>query len=183
MDNEKKLPAVAEKNTPKKTRGGKSASLEKNTTATNSDIQEIMGNLLYWYKQEIVKTDEECAERLNAFFARIAETGEIPTVEKMSLALGADRTTVWEWAEGKRGSARANMIKRAKGILATLDAELAATGKMPQVVYIFRSKNFYGMKDQQDITLTPNNPLGDQTSPEELKQKYLDSVVVDVTEE
>jgi hypothetical protein len=69
------------------------------------------------------------------------------------------------------------MIKNAKQIIAGIDAKLAAEGKIPQVVYIFRAKNFYGMKDQQDVIVTPNtDPLGDRRSGEELTQKYIDSV-------
>lgn len=144
---------------PKKTCGSKSASLEINNTATNEEISQIVKNAMYWYKREIVKTDEECADRLNEFFEHIMQTGEIPTVEKMCLALGTVRVTVWEWEQGKRGPIRANMIKKAKEILAALDAELVSMGKIPQVTYIFRAKNFFGMKDQQEHIITPNTGL------------------------
>lgn len=144
-----------------KKRGSKSASIEATTTATNEDIKQIMTNVLYWYKRDIVKSDEECAERLNEFFQRLSETGEVPTVEKMCLSLGTVRNTVWGWEQGNLGPVRANMIKKAKEIMAALDAELVSQGKIPQVTYIFRSKNFFGMKDQQDVVVTPNNPMGD----------------------
>ena len=49
---------------------------------------------------------------------------------------------------------------------------MVTEGKINPVVYIFRAKNFFGMKDQQEHVITPNNPLGDTTNPEELAQKY-----------
>ncbi len=162
----------ATKEVVKKKRGSKSASVEKTTTASRNEIKEILSNSLYWYKREIVKSDEECAERLNEFFQRVAETGEIPTVEKMCLALGTVRQTVYDWEQGTQGSVRSVMIKKAKEILASLDAELVSRGKIPQVTYIFRAKNFFGMKDQQEHVITPNNPLGDTSNPEEIAQKY-----------
>lgn len=180
-DNTKDLHEAEEKIVKK--RGSKSASVEANCTATKQEISNIMKNVLHWYDKPIVKTDEECAERLNEFFDRLAETGEIPTVEKMCLALGAVRTTVWLWEQGEKGKIRMDMIKKAKEILAALDAELVSSGKIPQITYIFRSKNFFGMKDQQEVVLTPNNPLGDMKDTEELKQKYLDSIVVESEEE
>ena len=64
------------------------------------------------------------------------------------------------------------MIKKAKEILAGMDAELVSTGKIPQVTYIFRAKNFFGMRDQTDLVVTPNNPLGEATSATEIAQKY-----------
>ena len=108
----------------KKTCGAKSASIAHNNTAKPSEIADIVKNSLYWYNREIVKTDQECLERLNEYFTRIVENEEIPTVEKMCLALGTTRKTVWEWEQGSLGFARSNMIKKAKEISAALDAEL-----------------------------------------------------------
>lgn len=31
------------------------------------------------------------------------------------------------------------------------------------------------MRDQQEVVLTPNNPLGDPQNAEQLRQKYLDA--------
>ena len=165
-------------------RGSKSTSVEATTTATNDDIRQIAGNILYWYKRDIVKTDEECAERLDEFFQHISETGEIPTVEKMCLALGTTRKTVWEWETGKVcGGRRSAMIQKAKEILAAMDAELVSHGKIPQVTYIFRSKNFFGMRDQTDVVITPNNPLGMESTAEEVQKRITEGVVVDMPDE
>lgn len=147
-------------------------SVEKHLTATNAEIKESLSNILYWRKHEAVKTDEECAERLDEFFTRMNETGEIPTVEKMALALGVSRQAVWQWETGLYGTPeRQKMIKKAKEILAALDAELVSRGKIPQVTYIFRAKNFYGMRDQAEVVITPNNPLGSETSAEEIQKR------------
>lgn len=162
-----------------KKRGSKSASLEATSTATKDEIKSMVGNVLYWYRRDLVKTDEECAERLNEFFDRINETGEIPTVEKMCLALGTVRQTVWDWENGSKGAARADMIKKAKEILAGIDAELVSSGRIPQITYIFRAKNFFGLVDQSQVVLTPNNPIGEATGQKELAADY----VIDVTDE
>lgn len=158
-------------------RGSKSASIEATTTATPNDISRIIKENLYWYNREIVKSDEECAERLNEFFQRMQETGEIPTVEKMCLALGTTRTTVYKWENGVGAtSARINMIKKAKEILAAMDAQLVSENKIPQVTYIFRAKNFFGMSDKTEVVVTPNAPYEAAPEPERAK-KYLDGVV------
>ena len=165
------------KDKPKKKCGAKSASIEINNTATSEEISQILRNSLYWFNRDIVKTDEECAERLNEFFGRLAETGEIPTVEKMCLALGTVRQTVFDWEHNcTKGRVRADMIKKAKEILAAMDAELVSKGKIPQVTYIFRAKNFFGMQDQQELVLTPNNKLGDEVNEQEIVDKYKKSL-------
>ena len=159
-----------------KKRGSKPASLEAYNTATKPEMKQMLSNILYWYKREIVKSDDECAERLNEFFQRINETGEIPTVEKMCLSLGTVRSVVWEWENGSKGQTRANIIKKAKEILAALDAELVSNNKIPQVTYIFRAKNFYAMSDKTEFVLTPNSPL-DGKSEEELATRYITGAV------
>lgn len=166
---------VAEEVVSAKKRGSKSASIEATTTASKDEIKQMMSHVLYWYDRPIVKTDEECADRLNEYFARLNETGEIPTIEKMCLALGTVRQTVWDWEKGSKGQIRADMIKKAKELLAALDAELVSRGKIPQVTYIFRAKNFFGMADQSQIVITPGNALGDQKQPEQLEE-YLNTI-------
>lgn len=153
---------VSQLNNAVKKPGGKFASIEATTTATRSEIKDIIGNVLYWYKYPQVTSDDDCAERLAEFFQHINDTGEIPTVEKMCLALGIHRQTAWRWKNGEGCSAeRSYMIKKAYDIMAALDAELVSRNKIPQVTYIFRSKNYYEMSDQTQLVITPNVPFQD----------------------
>lgn len=162
----------------KKKPGGKSASIEINNTAKKQEISQIIKNGLKWVKRDIVKSDEECAERLDEFFAECARTGEIPTVEKMALALGTVREVVWKWGNGVGcSSERSLMIKKAKQILANIDAELVLGRKIPETTYIFRSKNYYGMRDNVELTVAPQNPLGDTLDQKELEAKIADIVI------
>ena len=164
-----------------KKRGGKITSAEVNNTATKDEMQTMIGNVLYWYKRDMVKSDDECADRLNEFFQRIHQTGEIPTVEKMCLSLGAVRSVVWEWENGSKGKTRANIIKKAKEILAALDAEMVQNNKIPQVTYIFRAKNFYHMADKTEVVLAPGTPL-DSVDSNAAKKNVLDALPEDTTE-
>lgn len=182
-----KQKALAEQNdiaeqvvTTKKKRGSKSASVEATTTATKAEISTMLGDVLQWYDRPIVKTDEECAERLNEYFETVQKTGAIPTVEKMCLALGTTRRTVWGWQNGDGCSVtRSHMIKKAKEVLAAMDAELVSRGKIPQVTYIFRAKNFFDMKDQQDVIITPSNPLGDSADGDVLQKRITEGVIIE----
>ena len=122
-----------------------------------------------------VQSDEELCERLNFFFNECARTQQIPSVEKMANCLGYHHTTLWDWENGRRkgfSPATAEIIKKAKQILAAVDADLAQEGKIQPVVYMFRSKNFYGMTDKQDIVVTPNNTLGDYDPAATIAARY-----------
>lgn len=180
-----KLQEIAE--TKKKQRN--SFSIEKQCTARKSEVSEIVRNSVSWFGRPIVKTDEECAERLNDFFQQMCETGEIPTVEKMALALGTTRKTLWEWQNGLKGTERANMILQAKEMLASIDAELVQRNKIPAVPYIFRAKNYYGLSDTTEIQVTTQTDLlGDTGNREEIAAKYSEAVadlptdIIDVEE-
>jgi len=138
--------------------------------ATDTAIANALMNGYFWFNYPMVKNDTECAERLNLFFQRCAETGELPTVEKMALALGVNRKTVYNWETGVSGSPeRQEMIIRAKELIAAMDAELAAKQKISPVVYIFRAKNFYGMKDQSETVVTHNKA---EQSAEAIQSRY-----------
>ena len=124
--------------------------------------------------EEPPKSEEELCERLNWFFRTCEQTNQLPTVEKMCLALSMPRTTVFEWETGASpglGPATTNIIKKAKNLIASLDAELAQEGKIQPVVYMFRAKNYYGMKDQQDVVVTPNQ-AGDFQDRATIEAKY-----------
>ncbi len=140
-------------------------------------MAKCIGNNLAFFNVGLnpVKSDEELCERINYFFSECEKTQQLPTIEKMCLAIGYDRTTIFDWESGRRGgfsSITADIIKKAKHILAGIDAELAQEGKIQPVVYMFRSKNFYGMADKQELVVTPNNPLGDSADPSTIAQKY-----------
>lgn len=153
---------AVKKERPLRGRGGTQNFNNVISGAKSEDISRCIRNCLTFYDLPIVKSDEECRERLYWFFDTCEKTGQLPTVEKMVMSLGAVRSTVWEWEQGNGcSSTRASMIKKAKEFIASFESEMVTEGKINPVVYIFRAKNYFGMKDQQDVVVRPDNPLGD----------------------
>lgn len=184
LTNEQTAEIVQKKRQPSRTGEkplpGAPQSLERYATANSEEVSDMLHSVMRWYGRKPVKTDEECAERLNEFFRTLAETGELPSTEKLALALGVTRQSIWNWENGIKASAeRTQMIQQAKELLAAMDAELVSRGKIPQVTYIFRAKNFFGMKDQTDVVVTPNNPIGAEVSENELRKRIEGDVIID----
>lgn len=84
-------------------RGGKENFPSVISGAKAEDISRCMGNCMMFYDRPIVKSDEECRERLYEFFDTCQKTGQLPTVEKMvsirdyqadGLELGK-----WDWVQ------------------------------------------------------------------------------------
>lgn len=105
-------------------------------------------------------------------------------------AIGINKDTAHDWAVRytKQHPERAQFIKKVRQICAMYREGLMADGKINPVTGIFWQKNFDGMKDQQDVVVTPNNPLGEKRDAESLRQKYLENTygelpddVIDVT--
>lgn len=173
-DGQAQKQALEQKSNAPRKRGSKSASVVDNNSARPEEIQKAIHNAYQYFNREIVKSDEECADRLNSYFRDCHEQQMIPTVECMSLALGTVRRTVWDWEQGIGCSAaRTNMIKKAKQILAAIDADLVSAGKIPQVVYIFRAKNFFGMSDQQEITINAAGNADQDLSADDIARRYI----------
>ena len=139
-------------------------------------ISRLVTETIRTYQMPKVKDDEELAQRLADYFQHCATTGERPTVEQMCQCTGYTISTVYDWEVGRSkgfSSATSAIIKKAKEFLRVFDAKMVAEGALNPVVYIFRAKNYYGMKDQQDIVVAPNNPMGPDPDAGRLAADYL----------
>lgn len=154
---------------------GSSLEVLTDTMEKRELIGKIQNNCLVFYNMGAVpvKTDEDTRIRIADFFSECARTQQIPTVEKLALALGVTRETLWKWESGKllADTERSLIIKRAKDFLSSFDAELLLENKLNPVAYIFRAKNYYGMSDKQEYVLTPNSPLGENVNTNEIRER------------
>ena len=152
-----------EKKKEKKKMKDRGAPLPQAYTFKNDDekkayVTKVMQEALEYWNMPKVKNSAEAAKRTEDYFKRCAIRGIKPTVEEYALCLGISRSTLWDWETMRKGSAPidADIVKRAKEVIAMFDAKAIIDGKMNPVTYIFRAKNYYGMKDQQDVVVTPN---------------------------
>jgi hypothetical protein len=125
-------------------------------------------------------TDDDVCESFNWYFSEyLPKTGAFPTIEGLSLACGVDRRTLEDWKNGHLSPTRSAIVQKGIGILAELDAQLVQSGKIPQVVYIFRSKNFYGLQDAVKVEHVTTRP--DAETPDQIAQKVADAIPADFT--
>ena len=87
--------------------------------------------------------------------------------------LGVHRDTVHQWKTGAtRSNTHYDLIKKAIDILEELWVDYMQNGKINPASGIFLGKNMFGYKDQQDLVVTPNNPLGEEPDPDKLVEQY-----------
>ena len=95
-------------------------------------------------------------------------------MEDMALSLGVTRQILYNWETRGDNYERMEIVKKAKEVLAGIDAKLVSEGKIPQVTYIFRAKNYFGMRDQTQISFDQSqDKLEESMDEERMRQKYL----------
>ena len=163
-----------------KTKGGEQLKLAQKDKELNAAVSAVLSNYLDLLDKKPIQTPEECAERLNQFFTKCAERGQLATIESMALELGLTNQQVNNLINDKsKGEVVALMLQKAKQIIAAQDAELAMRNRINSILYIFRSKNFYGMVDKREIINNrPENEL-DKKSKAELEDRYSDIIDID----
>ena len=170
-----------------KGRGGKnnfpSSKMAVETPEDKALVKKLLTEVLVEYRQPKVKSDEELAERLNEYFVRCANSGQIPTVEEMCMSTGYSQTTCWDWENGRNkgfSSETSVIIKKAKEVLKTFDAKLVISGKLNFLAYCFRAKNYYGMVDKQEMVVTPNVNNDSDYNVDDIKARYaIDSPTIE----
>lgn len=106
-----------------------------------------------------VTSPEELEDRFTKLFELAAEQGVLPRYEHLVLVSGLPKRTFYDYGNENGlyspSEIYSPVIKRAKALIAAAEANLAATGKIPAPVYIFRAKNYEGLKDVQEIKAEP----------------------------
>lgn len=147
------------------------------------EIAELIKAKVKYLFYEVPETEEEFLSRANQFFMEIVEENRIPTWEDFCLNMGVTRETVFEWINTEsKGKFVSNLCKKSREILASMESTLATQGKIQPVVWIFRSKNFYGMQDQAQLVISNGNAIEHKTE-EELREKYADIINVDLDDD
>lgn len=112
-------------------------------------------------------------KRIQEYFAFCIENDRKPNIVGMANWLGVDRDTVASWRRGEyRVASHSTLIKKYITLLEELWVDYMQNGKVNPASGIFLGKNCFGYKDVQDVVVTPNNPLGNELSAEDIAVKY-----------
>lgn len=136
-------------------------------------IKSTLHNSLRYMTISTASTDYEVQQRIVGYFNTCQEEGIIPTVEGLWLSLGIQKDTYYSWINGKLGTVRSEFLKRARLCIHEFNTQMAITGKMPQILYMFISKNHQEMKDETEQVVTHNNPLGAQESKQDIQSRIM----------
>lgn len=121
---------------------------------------------------------KEVEKRIFEYFQICGENDMKPSMAGMALAIGVDRATLWSWSVGNtRGDTHYDTIKKAVQMLDAQMVDYMQNGKINPVSGIFLMKNNFGYKDQQEVVVKPEAPLGEQKDVDALRNEYMETVV------
>ena len=124
--------------------------------------------------------DRENQEEMNQRFddyLRLCMAYDIqPSNMACYLALGISKQTMSDWENGVKGTTlQVDFAKKVKQTISAFREIAANEGKINTVWAIFMGKNYDGLKDQQDVVVTPN-VIGQTDDPTTLAEKYRDNL-------
>lgn len=91
-------------------------------------------------------------------------------------AIGITRDRVSKWKNSESNPRRKEFLEKVKQVCGVYRESLMLDGKINPVTGIFWQKNFDGLRDQQEVVVSPNtSALGEKQDFEVLKQKYLEN--------
>ena len=115
---------------------------------------------------------EQIRERVNWYFNFCMEHDMKPTVNGLASAIGVTRMALWNWKNGIKRPQNYEIIADAYSRLEELWEMYMMNGKINPACGIFLAKNHFDYKDVQDVVVTPNNPLDETRSAEEIAEQY-----------
>lgn len=97
---------------------------------------------------------EQLESDMGEFMKLCYETSTIPTITAIALWLGCDRDTIYAHSNNPN-SPFSDTCKKIINLCHISMENGAVGGKVNAVLYMFLSKNYFGLKDDKNITITP----------------------------
>lgn len=120
-----------------------------------------------------ISDPKQVENRIKEYFMYCVENDRKPNKIGLANWLGVDATTINSWErEEYRALTHSPVIKKAVSLLHELWADYMQNGKVNPASGIFLGKNMFGYKDNQDITIRPDNPYGDQRDAATIAKEY-----------
>lgn len=146
--------------------------------------QDVMRSIFKWMEVGMTKpqNNQEWAERVLRFFKETTEANEYIPWEKFCFAMGYTVSGMDDIMAGRThiDPFVSSLLEKSKSFCQIYDAEMVSRGKLPQIAYIFRAKNYFGMKSDQQLAKEDEKPdrnlVQSINDIRAITDKYVDSV-------
>lgn len=126
-----------------------------------------------------VSDPKQVENRIMEYFNFCIENDRKPNIKGLGNWIGVDDETVMRWRRGEyRAETHRGLIKKAVDILQEMWWDYGQNGKCNPASWIFIGKNAFGMRDEQQVVITPNNPM-DNGDPAQARSRYVQALPED----
>lgn len=123
-----------------------------------------------------ISDPKQVEQRIREYFQFCVDNDRKPNIKGLGNWIGVDDETVRRWRTGEyRSETHRGVIKKAVDALQEMWWDYGQNGKCNPASWIFIGKNAFGMRDEQQVVITPNNPL-DTADSEQARQKYVQAL-------
>lgn len=120
-----------------------------------------------------ISDEKQVAQRISDYFTACEQNDMKPNMVGMANWLGVSRETLNTWKRGDyRTSTHSDLIRKAVSVLEAQWVDYMQNGKINPASGIFLAKNMFQYRDQQDLVVTPNAPMGEEKTAEDIANAY-----------
>ena len=122
---------------------------------------------------------EDLTSELIEYFELCDKTSTVPTITSIATLLHCNRDTIYAHANNPN-SPFSDVLKNVINVCHSSLENGAIDGKVNSVVYIFMGKNYFGLRDDKNITVTPSSDQATITSSETMEalQKQIEEEAI-----
>lgn len=129
---------------------------EFNAIVVDNNFKKIRENINRKGRPQLFKSREECQDEVEGYFKLCYDYDMIPTVASLSLYLGCNKDTIYDHINNPT-SDFSDLLKNAVATCLSYQESGVMSAEVPAVPFIFLGKQYYGFKDQQDISISATN--------------------------
>ena len=123
-----------------------------------------------------VADPKQVEQRIYEYFQYCIDNDRKPNIKGLGNWIGVDDETVARWRRGEyRAETHCGVIKKAIDILQEMWWDYGQNGKCNPASWIFIGKNAFGMRDETQVVVTPNNPLQDLDA-DQARKRLVESI-------
>ena len=137
-------------------------------------IRQSIEAAITWQNTRVVNADQ-MKERLALYWTSCANRGELTSFEGICVLLGITVEEGKRWCKGDGcDKEMRGIMQNALATLEAIDIDLVTRGVLPQGTYVWRSKQYYSMREPTVLhDLAATSPLRNLPSMSEIERKYL----------
>lgn len=129
-----------------------------------------------------ISDPKQVEQRIRDYFQFCIDNDRKPNIKGLGNWIGVSDETVRRWRIGEyRKEEHCGLIKKAVDALQEMWWDYGQNGKCNPASWIFVGKNAFGMRDEQQIVVTPQSPM-DGVDPDTARRRYAQALPEDTSE-